>query len=481
MDGRAVTAAAERSRYAALLAELRATLTLALPLALTQVAQIGLHTTEVVLLGRLGPEPLAGASLAASLYHLAFLLGLGVVSATAPLVAQALGAGRRLAVRRAVRQGLWVTLALSLPAGAALFWAMRPFLALIGQDPALLPLAEAYIRAAVWGLPFGVGFVVLRSFTSAFGRTRAILLVTVAAVLLNIPLSWALIFGRLGAPALGVTGAGIGVAFTNALMFLFLLVYCLRTAPFRRYAVLARFHRPDWPTFREVLRVGLPIGGAILMESGLFSTATLLMGLIGTAQLAGHQVTLQLAATAFMVPLGIGNAATIRVGLAAGALDPAGVRRAGWTAYGLGVSFTTVSGLVFWVAAEPLVALFLTADTPEAAAARAHAAGFLRIAAIFQIVDGVQVIGISALRGLKDTTVPMWLAALGYWAVGFPACVILAFGTPLEGAGIWLGLALALAVAALVLLRRFARLTAGTLPLAQPATVTLVTASSPAP
>lgn len=458
MSSHVASAATPVAVPSVLLRELRAMFALALPLVLTQLTQVLVHTTEVLLLGRLGPAPLAGATLAAALFHTALMFGVGVVSATAPLAAQARGARQPRQIRRIVRQGLWVTAFISLPMMTVL-WFVEPLLAAMGQDPTLLPMTEAYMRAAIWGLPFAIGFIVLRSFTSAFERTRAVLGAAFIAALINLPVSYALIFGRFGLPGLGTTGAGIGVAITFAVMFLLLLGYCLAVQPFRRYAVLGRFWRPDWPTFREILRLGLPIGGAILMEVGLFALATLLMGLVGTAELAAHQVALQLASIAFMVPLGISHAATIRVGLAIGAGDPRHARLAGWVACGLGMAFMATAAILFWMAGGPLTGLFLDPGTPEGAAAQAIAVAFLRIAALFQLVDGLQVIGIASLRGLKDTRVPMWLAGFGYWLVGFPVSFVLAFHTPLGGVGIWIGLALALTTVAVMMIARFERLT----------------------
>lgn len=438
--------------------ELRAMLALAMPLVLTQLTQVLVHTTEVLLLGRLGASPLAAASLAAALFHTALMFGVGVVSATAPIIAQAKGARQPRRIRRAVRQGLWVTILVTAPL-MLLLWHARPLLAWMGQSLELLPMTEAYMRTAIWGLPFAVGFIVLRSFTAAFDRTRAVLLATLTGLVINVPLSWALIFGKLGLPPLGTAGAGIGVAVTFAATFLVMLAYCVRVAPFRRYLILARFGRPDWTTFREIFRIGLPIGAAVLMEVGLFAGSSLLMGLLGTAELAAHQVALQLASIAFMVPLGISHAATIRVGLAIGEGDPARARLAGWVACGLGAAFMCTMALLFWTMREPLVGLFLDGADAENAAALVLAAAFLRIGALFQLVDGLQVIGLACLRGLKDTTIPMWLAGLGYWVVGFPVCVLLGFHTPLGGVGIWIGFAVALATVAVTLLWRFHRLT----------------------
>ena len=438
--------------------ELRAMLALAFPLVLTQLTQILVHTTEVLMLGRLGAASLAAATLAAALFHSGMMFAIGVASATAPLIAQAKGARQPRQIRRVVRQGLWMTLAITLPLMVAL-WFARPLLSAMGQDEALLAMTEGYMRTALFGLPFSVGFIVLRSFAAAFGHARAILVSALVAALVNIPMSWVLIFGGLGLPALGTRGAGIAVAVTFTLMFGLLFAYCLTANPFRRYNVLGRFWRPDWSTFREIYRVGFPIGGAVVMETGLFAASTLLMGLIGTAQLAAHQIALQLASIGFMVPLGLSHAATIRIGLAVGADDWPRARLAGWVACGLGTAFMGAMAILFASMPGTLVGLFLDPGTPEGAAAYAVAIGFLRIAALFQLVDGLQVIGIASLRGLKDTTVPMWLAGFGYWVVGFPICWLLGFHTSLGGLGIWIGLAFALATVALVMVLRFERLT----------------------
>lgn len=440
--------------------ELKAMLALALPLALTQLTQILVHTTEVLLLSRLGPAPLAAATLAAALFHSGLMFGVGVVSASAPLIAQAKGAQQPHLIPRIVRQGLWVSLAITLPL-IGLLWFVRPLLAAMGKDPSLLPMTEAYMRWAVWGLPFAVGFIVLRSFIAAFARTRAVLVAALGGAVVNLPVSWLLIFGGLGVPPMGTAGAGLGVSITFALMFAILLAHCLLAEPFRRFDVMAGILRPDFAIFREIVQVGLPIGGAVLLEVGLFASATLLMGLIGTAQLAAHQVALQLASIAFMVPLGLSQAATIRVGLAIGAGDGPRARLAGWMACGLGTVFMAVMAVLFWTQRAYLAELFLDPSTPEGAAALDYAYVYLRIAALFQLVDGLQVIGIASLRGLKDTTIPMWLAAFGYWVVGFTSCWLLAFHTSLGGTGIWLGLAFALATVGVVMVVRFDRLTRG--------------------
>jgi MATE family multidrug resistance protein len=281
--------------------------------------------------------------------------------------------------------------------------------------------------------------------------------VMVLAVLLNAVLAWGLIFGRLGLPGLGVVGAGLATSIANTFSFAALLGFVLADRRLRRFYILGRFWRADWQRLRELFRVGLPIGFILLLEVGLFSAAVQLMGWLGTAEIAAHQIALQCAAIAFMVPLGIGQAATVRVGLAAGQRDAAAVRRAGWVALGLGIAFMSSTALLMWLVPQALVGLFLDLDRPENAHVTALAVAFLGIAALFQIVDGVQTIALGALRGLKDTRVPAMLAAAGYWLVGFPTSALLAFRADMGGVGVWWGLAIGLAVVAILALIRFAR------------------------
>ncbi|MDX6750777.1 MATE family efflux transporter [Geminicoccaceae bacterium 1502E] len=434
----------------------RATLRLALPMALTQFAQLSIQTTEIILIGWLGTRDLAAASLGVSLYHPFMLFIIGLASAAAPLVAQARGARRPREVRRAVRQGLWASGLVSL-LFMILLWHGGALLGAVGQAPELIGPAERYLRALLWGLPFAGFFIVLRSFTGAFGHTRAFLVITLLAVPFNALLSWVLIFGPLGFPALGLVGGAIGASVTQALMFLVLLVWTLRHRAFRRFAILGRFWRPDWKCFATVMRVGLPIGAAMLMESGLFAASTQLMGLVGAVQLAAHQVTLQITASAFMIPLGISQAATIRVGLAAGRGNAEGVLLAGRVAIAFGTVFSLATAIFFWLMPQPLAGLFLGA-AEDGSRAILLAAAFLQVAAVFQLVDCWQVIGIANLRGLRDTAVPMWIAIGGYWGLGFPTCLFLGLHTPLGGTGIWWGLAVALAAVAIAMVVRFERM-----------------------
>lgn len=280
-----------------------------------------------------------------------------------------------------------------------------------------------------------------------------------AGVPINAVLAYALIFGAFGLPRLELIGAGLASAFVNLAMFAAMLAIVLGLRPFRRYYVLGHFWRPDWAVFRRIFVLGMPIAGAILMEYGVFAMAALLMGWIGTVSIAAHQIALQIASISFMVPYGIGQAATVRVGHAVGRRDPDGARRAGWTAFALGVTFMAAMSIVLLAAPEFLAGLFIDSATPDGAPVVALAAVLLMVAAAFQMADGAQTIAIQSLRGLNDTTVPMLIAGLGYWGVGFGAGYLLGFTMGLGAVGIWVGLALGLGIVGVLLIIRFARLT----------------------
>jgi len=409
-----------------------------------------------VMIGWLGADALAASVLGVNVMFVLLLFAIGVVAATAPMIAQDLGR-RRQAVReprRTVRQGLWVALAIGLPA-SLLLWHIAWLLELFGQDPELIAAAEPYVHAAMWGFVPALWFVVLRNFIASLERPRAGMVVMFAGVGFNALADYGLIFGAFGLPALGLQGAGIATALTNLLLFASLLGFVLVDRQFRRFHVLGRLWRPDWTRFREIFRIGLPIGVTLVMEVGLFAAAGFLIGLIGKAELAAHQIALQCASVAFMVPLGLAQAATVRVGLAAGAGDPPGIWRAGITALLMGGVFMIATATVMWTAPEALVGLFIDVGAPANAPVLRAAVMFLAVAALFQLFDGGQVIGAGALRGLKDTRWPMVFAGLAYWVVGMSLAVGLGFGVGLGALGIWIALAIALAVAAALMIGRF--------------------------
>jgi multidrug resistance protein, MATE family len=435
--------------------ELRALLALGWPLIIAQLAQNALMTTDVIMLGWLGPDALAATTLANALFISIQLFGVGVTGAVAPLVAQALGSGNLRAVRRTVRQGLWVAFSLAAMLIPAV-WNIGPLYIAIGQDPELTALAEIYVHSACWMFVPAFMLIVFRSFLAAQGATPAILVITLAGVAANAVLDYGLIFGHWGLPRLEIAGAGIATSLVSLVMLLLMAAYVLTHRRYRRFHILARFFETDWATFRRIWKIGLPVALMLLAEVGLFTFAALMQGWIGPNEVAAHAIALQLSAIAFMVPLGLSQATTVRVGLAVGAGSAEAVRKAGWTSLGLTLGFMTFTMVLYLSLPHLLVGLFLDANLPANQSPLMLAAGFLLVAALFQLFDGAQVTMAAALRGLNDTTMPLIIALIGYWGLGFPIAYILAFPLGLRGMGIWWGLAAGLAVVAVVLVARFA-------------------------
>jgi MATE family multidrug resistance protein len=294
----------------------------------------------------------------------------------------------------------------------------------------------------------------MRNFVAALERPGWVLAISATGIAVNAIAGYALIFGKLGMPALGLFGGGLASSITWIAMTMALAVVIVTDRKFRRFRLFGRFWRPDWRRFRQIFRLGLPIGMAMGFEGAVFSAAAYLMGLIDAVSVAAHQVALQIAATSFMVPLGLAQAATVRVGLAYGRSDPDGIARAGWTALVMGIAFMAAMALLMWVFPRELVTLFFD-DNAANARAIALAASFLLIAALFQMVDGAQVVGAGMLRGLHDTRVPMIYALIGYWIVGIGTGIWLGFGAGWEGQGIWVGLAVGLGFVSVLMIRRW--------------------------
>lgn len=447
-----------QSRNALWRGEIRAMLALAWPMVLTNLGQVAMTTTDVMMVGRLGPDALAAATLGTSLYFLPTIFGIGLVLATSPMAARELGRNKFAVreTRRTIRQGLWMAIAYSLPAWLFLWQAEAIFL-LMGQSEKLAADAAGYVRAVMWAtLPFHC-YLVLRSFISALERPGWALIVVAGAVLFNVGANWALIFGHLGFPALGVPGSAWATTLSSAVMFVGLALVVAFRRPFRRFHIFGRFWRPDWPRFLALIKLGLPIALILTFEVSIFNAAAFLMGLLGTTPLAAHAIAIQIASVTFMVPMGLGQAATVRVGLAYGAEDRGGITRAGWTAFALGVGFMTLAALVMIALPRLLISGFLDLDAPENQPVVDLAVVFLAIAGLFQIMDGAQAVASGMLRGLQDTTVPMIYAAIGYWGIGLPLGVALGFGLDWGGTGIWIGLLVGLAVVAVLLVYRWTR------------------------
>jgi MATE family multidrug resistance protein len=393
-----------------------------------------------------------------NIYTAFLVFGMGLVTASAPMMARELGARFNSVrdLRRTVRQAMWAAIAISIPFWFIL-WHSEPILLALGQDPSLSANAARFIRALQWGLLPFLFFLILRSFISALEKPVWSLVIGGGGVVFNALLNYALIFGKAGFPALGLFGAGVGSAITSTLMFLGMAAVAMLHPSFRRYRLFGRFWRADWDRFRAVWKLGLPIAITLALEVTIFNAAVFLMGLIGTASLAAHAIAIQIAALSFMVPLGLAQAVTVRVGLAFGRKDRDGIARAGWTAFVLGTGFMSCMSLLILTMPTTLVSLFLDEADPANAPVIPLAVSFLFVAALFQVVDGAQAVGAGMLRGLHDTTIPMLYAAVGYWIIGLGVGVGLGFGLGWQGVGIWVGLATGLAVVAILMITRWMR------------------------
>ena len=451
MDAGRVSAA---ERSGAWRDELRATLALAWPLILANLTQQAIQATDVLLMGRLGATQLAAATLALNMTFTFNLLMLGLVIASSPMMATALGQRFNAVrdVRRTFRAGLWL-IAMLLPPYWLVLWHIGALMRAFGQSAELAEQGQTFLRAYMWCTAPWLLFQLLRNFVSALERPRIVLWLSLAGIALNAILSWSLIFGRLGLPALGLVGGGVGSTLTWLIMCGALVLVILSDRQFRRFHLFGHWWRFDRQRTAAMVKLGWPIGLTMALEMGVFALAAYFMGWIGAPAVAAHAVALQLAALTFMVPLGLGQAATVRVGLAVGRKDEEGITRAGWTGWVLGVAFMGAMAIVMWAIPRQLVTLFLN-DVPANAVVIGLAVSFLRVAAAFQLVDGAQVIGAGMLRGLHDTRWPLVFALFGYWVVGLGIGAWLAFARDWRGVGIWIGLASGLtAVAALMLAR----------------------------
>lgn len=446
--------------FDAWIVEARALARLAAPLVLTQLGQMAIMTTDVILLGRFSRVALAAAAIGNTVFFLAWLAGAGPAQAVTAMVAHIVGErpGNRGGVRASLRMGLWAMLIVSAPM-MVMLWFGKAILLKLHQDPLLADMAGQFLRPLAFAVPTSLGFLLLRNFTTALGKPRAGLWVMGATIGVNALLGYALIFGHFGAPRLGIVGSGLATALADLFAFAGMIVFVLTSPALRVYRPFRRVLRPVGAKLAEVFRLGVPIGMTMIFEAMLFNAATLLMGMFGTTALAAHQIALNFASVTFMVPLGVGMAATVRVGMAVGAGDHHAARRAGIVAMAMGVGFVSLCGVAMALGGPQIAGLYLGGRTAADLQAIALAAVFLKVAAAFQVFDALQVVGAQSLRGLKDARMPMILAGASYWLVGAPVCVFLGLGLNMQGLGVWIGLCVALAVAAAAMAARFGWMT----------------------
>ncbi len=435
------------------LKEMQSLVVLALPLIVNNVAISLTSFLDVVMAGRLGALELAAVGVGSAVWATVFLFGLGVLMAQSTIVAHLVGENKLSRVGGYFRQCMYIAVALAIVMMIAVFAFTAYGLRAVGISEELVPITQGYLYAIAWGLPLMYPYLCLRYTSEGIGHTKPIMYIALAAVVVNFIGNYTLMFGNFGAPRLGAVGCGIASAISMWFNFFAMLWYVRIKGDV--YAPLRLFKRFDWPNrarLRELLALGLPIGGSVLAEVTLFSAAGIIMGILGANEAAAHAVAINYAATMFMIPLAMHSAITVRVGQALGRREPRRARGIGWLGIAMCGLFMTAAAVVLVVLREPITLLYTDDE-----AVRQIAVGLLFMAMIFQISDGLQVGAAGALRGYKDTRIPLYINIFAYWFVGFPVAVAAGLVFDLGPGGVWMGLAFGLTVAAVLLSIRFWR------------------------
>jgi len=432
--------------------EVRKTAILAAPLVLGHLATGMIGFIDNVIAGHHGTNTLAGVAVGSAMFWLPMTVPMGTLMALPPSVSQLDGAGRHAEIGPLFRQALWLALAL----GIALFWLQTLAVLLLepmGIAPEIRPAAAAFLYGIRWGIPGLSLYFALRYLSDGLHWTWPTMVFGFGGILVLLPLGYVFTFGRLGLPEMGAGGLGVASSIMMWMQALGFALYLARAKRFRALSLFFPFSWPHWPVISGLLKTGLPIGGMVAMESGLFVAAAILIGRIGELEVAAHQIALNVASLCFMVPFGLSEATTVRVGHAVGrGLGAYGVRRAAFAALALVLATQTLSASVLLIGHSAVVRLY-TGDLAVAALA----SSLLLYAAAFQFPDGIQAQAAGALRGLKDTRMPMLLVALAYWGVGMPLGTGLAFWLGWGPYGMWAGMIAGLTVAAVLLGLRFLR------------------------
>jgi MATE family multidrug resistance protein len=435
--------------------EMRALWKVGGPLVVNFLAVAGMSFADAVMAGRIGAEALAAVAVGGSTWMLGFTACLGLLMALSPIISRHYGAGRYELIGRYTRQGFWLAQVLAFAFLIVVQLFIGPAFERIGVDPEFRDLSVGYVRAIYLGMPAMTVFLVLRFTTEGIGVTRPIMYTSLFSLVCNVFLNYVLMFGKFGFPALGAVGCGLASAITMWLMTIGLAIYVYRHPRYRPLEIFSRVAPLRWAVFAEVLSLGWPIMIAIVAESGLFSAISILIGTLGTNIAAAHQIALNFASTMFMVPLALSAAITVRVGHELGAGRPAAARFAG----GFGILFCglfmTVSALLMLVFRDAVVHLYTTDIDVQTIAI-----SLLLMAALFQVADGVQIGAAGALRGYKDTRVPMLINTFSYWVLAFPCAYVAARMYATQPSFIWAAFVLGLTVSAVLLTSRFRILTA---------------------
>lgn len=433
--------------------ELREMLRLAVPLVFGQLSAIGMNVIDAVLAGHLDAHTLGAVAVGTSVWSLAIVSAIGVMLALPPSIAQLNGAQRRDEIGPLFRQALWLALVLGVLLGVGVGFGGPLLVAAIGIDAPLVADVAHFLHAIAFGAPALALFFTLRGLSEGFGLTRPTMYFSLLGLVLLGPVGYVLMYGRFGLPPLGALGSGIATAIVLWIEALAFFAYVATRRHYRELRLFGRYDPPNAAAIGELMRIGVPMGVSLFMEASLFVAVALAIGTLGTDVVASHQIAINVASVTFMVPLGIAMATTVRVGHAVGRGDREGVRDAGLIGLLLTLATQLVSASLMLIVPHAIASLY-TSD----AIVIALAAQLLVLAGLFQFSDGIQVAAAGALRGLKDTRVPMLITTFAYWAVGMPVGWWLAFPQGYGARGMWMGLIAGLSMAAVLLTTRFWRL-----------------------
>lgn len=433
--------------------EARLTLRIGLPVIIAQLLQMSMNFVDTVMAGNLSAEDLAAVAVGGAIFNPLVMLAAGILMAVTPIVAQLVGSRQLKEIGVNARQGLWLSQLLALP----IFFLMRnlePVMHFLEVTPEIIPLSQGYLDAISWGV-FGIcGYMALRFFNEGLSVTRPAMYVALLGLLVNIPGNYILMYGKFGFPEMGAIGCGYASSLVGYAMFLGMLLFTMNHKPYRRFNIFSAIHIPDWTYLKEILRIGVPIGLSSSMEVTMFALVSLLMGSLGAVAVAGHQVAINFSAMTFMVPFGLSTAITARVGNAIGKKSMQEARQRGYVGITMATLFMSSTAILIFLFPDLITSIY-TSD----AAVQEVAVSLLYMAAIFQISDGLQVSGYGALRGLKDTKIPMYVNFIAYWLVGLPLGYYLGIIRDIGPQGLWMGLIAGLTIAAILHNIRFYKLT----------------------
>lgn len=433
--------------------EARLTLTIGLPVIIAQLLQMSMNFVDTVMAGNLSAEDLAAVAVGGAIFNPFMMLAAGILMAVTPIIAQHVGARNLSEIGINARQGLWLSQLLAIPT----FFIIRnlePIMHFLEVTPSIIPLSQGYLDAISWGI-FGIcGYMALRFFNEGLSATRPAMYIALLGLLVNIPGNYILMYGKLGFPEMGAVGCGYASSVVGYAMFLGMFIFTKTHKPYDRFNIFSAIHIPDWTYLKEILRIGVPIGLSSTMEVTMFALVSLLMGSLSAVAVAGHQVAINFSAMTFMVPFGLATAITTRVGNAMGKGSIYEARHRGYVGITLATLFMSFTAVIIFIFPDVITSIYTNdADVQNVAIS------LLYMAAIFQISDGLQVSSYGALRGLKDTKVPMFVNFIAYWLVGLPLGYYLGIIREVGPQGLWMGLIAGLTIAAILHNIRFYKLT----------------------